>query len=139
MKLSNILTQRQALLRQARLANLAFAYQTLGGFAERIERGRLGGYVCLKQAAPDAERYCASLTALEGNQSVIEEHLTDEDIMDLADVVSFLTGNESLDLVFHLEDLAEIFLTPLRAELEKSGVAIDSIAQPGRQPWARDL
>ena len=134
MKLSNILAQRQALLRQARLANLAFAYQTLGRFAERIDRSRLGGGVCLKQAAPDAERYWASLTALEGSQSVIEEHFTDEDIMDLADVISFVTGNEALDRAFRLEDLAETFLVPLRAELEQAGVAIEPNAHPAREP-----
>lgn len=133
MKLSNILAQRQALLRQARLANLAFAYQTLGRFAERIDRSRLGGSVCLKQAAPDAERYWASLTALEGSQSVIEEHFTDEDIMDLADVISFVTGNEALDRAFRLEDLAETFLVPLRAELEQAGVAIEPNAHPARE------
>lgn len=133
MKLSNILAQRQALLRQARLANLAFAYETLDRFATRIDRGRLGGYVCLKQAAPDAERYCASLTAIGGSQSVIEEHFTDEDIMDLADVISFTTGSESLDLTFRLEDLAEAFLAPLRAELEQAGVAIDPHVPSARE------
>ena len=134
MKLSNILAQRQALLRQARLANLAFAYQTLGRFAGRIARARIGGRVSLTQAAPDAERYWASLTALEGSQSVIEEHFTDEDIMDLADVISYLTAHETLDLTFRLEDLADTFLAPLRAELEQAGVAIDPNALPAREP-----
>ena len=133
MKLSNILAQRQALLRQARLANLAFAYQTLSRFADRIARARLTGRVRLEQAAPDAERYWASLTALDGNQSVIEEHFTDDDIMDLADVISFSTGNEILGVTFRIEDLAGRFLAPLRAELEQAGVAIDPSAEPARE------
>ena len=49
-KLSTLLTQRQALLRQARLANLAFAYTTLMEFAHRIARAQLSGRVTLKHS-----------------------------------------------------------------------------------------
>jgi hypothetical protein len=124
-KLSTLLTQRQALLRQARLANLAFAYTTLMEFAHRIARAQLSGRVTLKPAAPAAERYWASLTALDGNQSVIEEHFADEDLMDLADVLAFVTGNDSLEVTFRLQDLAEEYLLPLRVELERNGIVID--------------
>ena len=116
-KLSTLLSQRQALLRQARLANLAFAYTTLLDFARRITRAQLSGRVVLKPAAPDTDRYWASLTALDCNQSVIEEHFADEDIMDLADVLAFVTGNETLEVTFRLQDLAEAYLVPLRLEL----------------------
>lgn len=133
MTLSSILIQRQTLLRQVRLANLAFAYDTLTRFAERIARARLRGRVCVKQAAPDAEQYWATLEALDGSQSVIEEHFTDEDIIDLADVISYLSGQESLDLVFPLEELGERFLAPLRAELEQAGVALESGPGPVRE------
>jgi nucleotide-binding universal stress UspA family protein len=126
-KLSTLLAHRQALLRQARLANLAFAYHTLGAFAERIGRARLTGRVTLRHAAPDAERYWASLTALDGSQSVIEEHFSDEDLMDLADVVAFATANDALDITFRLEELGDHFLAPLRAELERAGVSIDTL------------
>lgn len=124
-KLSTLLSQRQALLRQARLANLAFAYTTLMEFARRITRAQLSGRVVLKPPAPHAEHYWASLTALDGNQSVIEEHFADEDLMDLADVLAFVTGNESLEVTFRLEDLADAYLVPLRMELERNGIVID--------------
>jgi hypothetical protein len=124
-KLSTLLTQRQALLRHARLANLAFAFSTLRDFERRIARARLSGSVTLKHAAPCADRFWATLTALDGNQSVIEEHFADEDLMDLADVLAFVTGNDALDVTFRLEELAECFLVPLRVELEREGIAID--------------
>jgi hypothetical protein len=124
-KLSTLLAQRQAVLHQARLANLAFAYRTLGTFERRIARAQLSGRVMLKPAAPQAERYWANLVALEGNQSVLEEHFTEEDLMDLADVLGFVTGHESADITFRLEEVAEIFVTPLRVELEREGVKID--------------
>ena len=124
-KLSTLLTQRQALLRQARLANLAFAFAKLSEFGRRIARARLIGSVTLRHAAPHADRYWASLTALDGNQSVIEEHFADEDLMDLADVLAFITGSDALDITFRLEEIEEIFLVPLRVELEREGIVID--------------
>jgi hypothetical protein len=125
-KLSTLLNRREALLLQARLANLAFAYKTLSDFAERIARARLTGRVTLQHASADVERYWASLTAIDGNQSVIEEHFSDADIMDLADVIAFTTRSDELDLTFRLEDAAETFLVPMRAELSRAGIAIDS-------------
>ena len=124
-KLSTLLVRRQTLMRHARLANLAFAYATLQKFSTRIARAQLDGRVTLAHAAPQAERYWASLTALDMNQSVIEEHFTDQDVMELADIVSFAAGNEALDITFELEDLDEIFARPLREELEREGVVID--------------
>jgi hypothetical protein len=136
-KLSTLVAQREALLRQARLANLAYAYQTLTRFEHVIRRAGLRGRVTLCHAAPEEERYWASLTALDGSQSVIEEHFSDADLMDLADMVSFATGDDTLDVTFPLEELSERFLTPLREELEHEGIAIDAPAQcpdalPGR-------
>jgi hypothetical protein len=134
MKLSLLLTQRPALLRQARLTNLAFAYSRLGEFASWIARARLHGEVNLKQAAPEAERNWASLTAIAGNQSVIEEHFTDEDLMDFADLAAFATGESHLDVTFPIEQMAEKFLSPLRHELERNGVSIDQEASPVTEP-----
>jgi hypothetical protein len=130
MKLSLLLAQRQALLRQARLADQAFAYRRLGEFASRIARAGLRGEITLKQPAPEADCFCASLTALSGSQSVIEEHFTDEDVLDLADLIAFATGENPLDLSFPIEELADRFLAPLRRELEDGGVSIDPVAQP---------
>lgn len=127
-KLSTLLRQRDALLRQARLANLALAYQTLSDVAARIARGGLSGSVALAPVAPDDERYWPTLTALEGSQSVIEEHFADEDVFELADTLAFLTGNPAAEVTFRLEELEEQFLAPLRAELMREGVALADAA-----------
>ena len=125
MKLSSLLNQRRVLLQQAQLANLAFAYDRLSDFAGRIERARLTGEVRLQHPAVEGERYWSSLTALEGNQSVIEEHFTDEDIADFADIVAFASGKFDLDLTFRLEELVDRFLHPLRLQLKRVGVDLD--------------
>ncbi|HEY4247412.1 MAG TPA: hypothetical protein VGM64_11180 [Lacunisphaera sp.] len=129
MKLSALLNQRRVLLQQAQLANLAFAYDRLSGFAARIERGGLSGEVRLQHPALEGDRYWSSLTALEGNQSVIEEHFTDEDITDLADIVAFSSGKFELDITFRMEELGGRFLHPLRLHLKRAGVDFDE-AQP---------
>ena len=134
MKLSLLLAQRQALHRQAHLADLAFAYRRLSEFASRIARAQLRGEITLKQPAPEADCYCASLTALSGSQSVIEEHFTDEDILDLADLVAFAIDQRQLDLSFPIEELADRFVAPLRRELEQGGISIDSVAEPIEEP-----
>jgi hypothetical protein len=125
MKLSKLLTNRAMILRRAYLANLAGAYHTLSAFSQRIARARLGGLVNLKHAEMSEERYWPALRALEGNQSVIDEHFTDEDILELADAVAFATDEEALDLDFQLEELYDKFAAPLRFELERAGVTID--------------
>lgn len=124
-KLSILLAERERLLRQARLANLAFAFETLRQFERRITRAGLQGAVTLAPPAPDEERFCATLTALESNQSVIEEHFTDEDLMELADVIQFIAGTPADEIGFRLEEVGEAFLAPVRAELEREGVSID--------------
>lgn len=138
MKLTQLLRGREALLRQTALANLAFAYQTLDAFAGRIARARLVGRVNLKPAAPDEDRYWATLTALEGSQAVIEEHFSDEDLMDFADAVAYATGRENFDVTFPLEDFAENFLPPLRHALEQAGIAIDPSPRDLERPALND-
>lgn len=138
MKLSHLLSQRPALLQQVRLANLAFDYAKLSEFAGRIARAQLRGKINLKQASSDTDECWASLTALEGNQSVIEEHFTDEDLMDLADAIAFTTGESNLDLTFRIEELPEKFLAPLRLQLEQSNVAIDQAPDPISAPNRSD-
>lgn len=125
-KLSTLLTQREALLRQTRLANLAYAYQVLRDFAARVARSQLSGRVTLAQVAPEAGRFCATLTAHEASQSVIEEHFTDEDISSLADVVGFLLGHDAFEVAFSLENIGEQFLFPLRTELSREGIVFDA-------------
>jgi len=129
-KLSTLLTQRPDLLRQTRLANLAFAYATLEEFVARIARAQLHGPVVLRPPRPEEEQYWASLTALAGAQSVIEEHFADEDLLELSDVVAFATGQEAAEWSFPIEELGGRYLVPLRAELEREGIAIDQGATP---------
>lgn len=132
--ISTLLRQRGALLRQARLANLALAYQTLCDVAARIARGQLRGPVTLAPVAPTDERFWPTLTALEGNQSVLDEHFADEDIFELADTLAFLAGNPAQEVTFRLEALEEQFLAPLREELAREGVALATapVEQPKR-------
>lgn len=125
MKLSALLSQRRTLLRQARLANLAFAYERLTDYVARVHRAKLTGNVCLRQTAPEADRFWASLTALQGSQAVLEEHFADEDIMDLADVIAYATGETELELTFPIEELQERFLAPVRNRLVAGGVILD--------------
>ena len=115
-------------VRQARLANLAFAHQTLADFAQRLARARITGRLRLQNVAPGDEHYCATLTALDAHQSVIEEHFTDGDIMDLADVMGFLTGQAAVEVSLRVEDIGEKLLFPIRTELEREGVNFDATA-----------
>lgn len=124
MKLSHLLSQRSDLLRQVRLANLAFAYHTLRDFSARVARAGLRGRVTLQPVNPDEERYCVTLTALEASQSIVEEHFSDEDLVVLADVLGFATGHPSHELTFHIDELAE-FYEPLRGDLERAGIQFD--------------
>jgi hypothetical protein len=124
-KLSHLLRGRQRLLRRAHLANSAYAYALLGEFARRAVRANLRGRVTLKSADPEEDRFWATLTAVTGHQSLLEEHFTEEDVQDLADAVEFITGGEEIDLTFEIEEVGEIFLAPLRSALEQAGVVID--------------
>jgi hypothetical protein len=123
--MNQLLDAREALQRQAGLANLAFAYETLREFAERIARGKLQGEVTLKSADTTSERYWATLTPHHGSQAVIEEHFTEEDLTDFADAVSFATGHEEFEATFSLEEFPQAFLVPLRSVLEQAGVQVE--------------
>jgi hypothetical protein len=137
MKLSFLLAQRQALLQQARLAHLAHAYDRLDDFARRVARARLRGEVRLQAAVPESGNYAAALTALQGSQSVIEEHFTDTDILRLADAVTDVTGQLELDVTFPIEATASRFLAPLRQQLLQSGIELDE-AEPAEGPVNQD-
>ena len=125
MKLSHLLHQREALLRQTRLANLAYAYRRFGDFAGRIASAQLRGKVSLQPADLAAERYWPVLTALEGNQSVIEEHFTDEDILELEELIFFVTGEDDTETVFRWEEIGARFMRPLRRQLLQAGISLE--------------
>lgn len=126
MKFNQLLHQRDALLRHARLANLAFAHHQLVEFGTRIAQARLRGSVTLSLADPSDDRHWPTLFAHEGNQSVIEEHFIDEDILELADILSFLhEGEDHTEFTFRLDELEDSFLPGLRRELVDAGVALE--------------
>ena len=125
MNLSELLHERDALLRQARLANVAYAYQRLGDFAGRIARARLHGAVALLSGDSSASHPWPGLDALEGSQAVLEEHFLDEEIVELADILAFLGEDVRSDgLTLRLEELAARFLPPLRRELTAAGIKL---------------
>ena len=133
MNLSTLLGQRPALLRQLRLMNVAFAYQRIGDFLARAERAQLRGTFTLKPPQPEEGRYWATLTPTVASTAVIEEHFTEEDLMELADVFAFAAGKPAADafeMTFELEDLRDAFIEPLRRELKRAGVALDAVAEP---------
>jgi hypothetical protein len=138
MKLSILLAQRQSLLQQARLANLAFAYERLSVFTSRIAYARLSGEVRLQHLPVEGERAQPSLTALQGSQSVIEEHFTEEDLVVLCDVIAYTTGESEIDITFRIEELVDRLLTPLRERLEQAGIVFDIEEEPLQSPDSDD-
>jgi len=127
MNFSHLLQQREALLQQARLANLAFAHARLSRLAGRIARAGLHGTVTLQEPDPEEGRFCPALVAHEGSQAVIEEHFLDEDVIELEGILMFLE-DEGLDVdyTFALEELPIRYLPELRRLLDKAGVALPS-------------
>jgi hypothetical protein len=137
MNFHHLLHQRDALLRQARLANAAYAHQRLGEFAARIARARLRGAVVLHAGDPAGEQPWPGLRALEGSQAVLEEHFLDEELVELTDILVFLGEDVRTDgLTLRLEELAERFLPRLRRELEAAGIEVPvdprTLADPNR-------
>lgn len=125
MNFRQLLLQRTALIRAARLANVAFAYDRLREFARRIECAGLGGVVTLHPVDPDADRFMPVLVAHAGSQAVIDEHFVDEDVIELADVLQFLNEEDAdVELTFALGEIGTKFLPWARGELERAGVAV---------------
>jgi hypothetical protein len=126
MKFMQLLHQRDALIRQARLANVAFAYLRLRDFTSRISRAGLRGAVTLRGGDPATELPWPELAAEEGSQAAIEEHFLDEDVIELADILAFLHDTNHLgSLSFRLQDLGPRYLPQLRHELEIAHIALD--------------
>lgn len=135
MNFHHLLHQRDALLRQARLANRAFAYQRLEVVASRIAQARLQGLVELRPGDPEGEQPWPGLRALEGSQSVLEEHFLDEEIVELADILGFVGEELPVDgFRFRLEELAGRYLPPLRRELEAAGITLKQEESPLQDP-----
>lgn len=138
MNFHQLLQQRDALLRQARLANVAFAHGWFGVFAARVARARLQGLVTLQPADPAEGQPWPRLTAVEGSQAVLEEHFLDEEVVELTDILGFLGEDIPSDgYLFRLEDLAGRFRPQLREELVAAGIALSGESDPVEDPNRR--
>lgn len=124
MRISSLLRRRDTLLKQAYLANLAHAHQRLARIVERIARTGLRGWVRLQPADPEAGHYGPTLKACRRSPAFIEEHFTEEDIAELAQVIEFATEDYGAEQIFRLEELGPRYLQPIRAELERAGVRL---------------
>jgi hypothetical protein len=134
MNLSQLLASRPALLRQAALANAAFAYAVLRGLGRRIENARLQGPVRLLAVDPAAERFAPQLIALAGSQSVLEEHFDESDLVRLADALAFTAPGPATEFEFQLEDMFAHHSPALRTALLAAGVEIcDELGAPDRR------
>ncbi|HRE84460.1 MAG TPA: hypothetical protein PLN52_25685 [Opitutaceae bacterium] len=130
MKLNHLLQQRSLLLRQTRLANVAFVFTELGRFADRIARGQLRGQTTVYLADPDAQRAWPTWVAEEGSQSVLDEHFVDQDILDLADLLIFTAAHDpQKSFTFRLEEFEARFRSALRRELQAAGVEVPSATE----------
>lgn len=133
MKIEQLLQYRDALLRQAHVANLAYAYQRLRDLSDRLALVGLRGAVTLRLGDPTDEESVPQLLSDEDRQAVIDEHFVDEDVADLANIFGFLiNGRPATELRFKLEDIAEHFLPRLRDDLVKAEVELDDDA-PARK------
>ena len=124
MNFHQLLQHRAALLRQARLANLAFACERLDDYARRLAAARISGPLTLQGVDPEADRFCPELVPHVASQAVVDEYFLDEDVADLADVLGFL-GHEGFDVAatFTSEDVMARWLPRLRRELAAAGIA----------------
>lgn len=131
MNLSQLLASRPALLRQASLANAAFAYAVLRNLGRRIENARLRGPVRLLAVDPLVERYVPQLIALGGSQAVLDEHFDESDLIRLADALSFSTPGPVTEFDFYLETMFARFGPPLRIALQSARIEIgDEVGTP---------
>src|SRR5512147_352984 len=115
MKFDDLLNYRDELVRHARLANVAYAYQWLTDFSARVALSGLRGEVVLRAADTEGNPRRASLTAADFSQAVVQEHFLDAEIAELAAVLAFVhNGGVVVALRFRLEEVGTRFLPALR-------------------------
>lgn len=125
MKLSALLASRPTILRQAALAHTAAAWLTLQHASSRIAAAGLHGSVRLRQGDPAADEVpWATLTSDEIRHSVLEEHFTEDDLLEIADALAYATDMDRADIEFPIQALSG-YATPLWRTLEKAGVTLD--------------
>lgn len=123
MKFSQLLQQRDALLRQARLANIAFAYAWLQAFVARADRAGLRGVFTLRDGDPADGQPWPTLRADTASPAVVAEHFLEEDIVELADILAYVYNDgRPAEREFQWEELAQTVVPALRRELEEAGI-----------------
>lgn len=123
MKFHQLLHQRDLLLRQARLANVAFAYQRLQSFLARCGRAGLRGTFVLREGDAEDGLPWPTLVAEDASQAVLGEHFIEEDIVELADLFTFVDGGgRAPERRFRLGEIEQSILPALRRELEGAGM-----------------
>lgn len=127
MNLSKLLSRRESLRRQTYLANLGFAYLQLCEFELRFQRARLRGLARVSGCRPEEERYCATFTVEGCSPAVIEEHFTDTQVFELAEVLAFVQPQHGTEFSFSVERFGAQVIAPVRRELEAAGIAVDSL------------
>lgn len=126
MKLSALLASRSTILRQAALAHTAAAWLTLQHASLRIAAAGLHGTVRLRQADPaEDETPWATLTSEVIRPSVLAEHFTDDDLLELAEAVAYVSDADFADVEFPIESIGETYAAPLLRSLKESGVTLD--------------
>jgi hypothetical protein len=126
MKLSALLASRSTILRQAALAHTAAAWLTLQYTSMRIAAAGLHGTVRLRQADPaEEETPWATLTSDEIRSSILEEHFTEDDLVEIAEAVAYATDADFADVEFQIEIFGETYAAPLLENLKKAGVTVD--------------
>jgi hypothetical protein len=136
MNIRHLLQQRSQLLRQTRLANVAYAYARLEDFGARIARAGLRGTVTLHPADPSVDRLLPEFTSNAIAESRLEEHFLDKDLAELADLLAFVCEDRQPTAhTFRVESLADQLRPGLRAELEAAGVRVEEAhASPAQDP-----
>ena len=135
MKFDDLLNYRDELVRHARLANVAYAYQWLTDFSARVAQSGLRGEVMLRAADAEGNPRKPRLFAVDFNQSVVQEHFLDDEVAELAHVLAFVNnGSLVIELKFRLEEVAARFLPALRRELEESEVFPEEPASSAEEP-----
>ncbi len=126
MNIRHLIQQRSQLLKQTRLANVAFAYERLGEFGRRIARANLRGSVTVQPADPSIDRLWPEISSDQISAAVLTEHFLDSDIAELADLLAFVCEDQQPTAhTFAIECLADEVGPALLAELRQAGVAVD--------------
>lgn len=125
MKFDDLLNYRDELVRHARLANVAYAYQWLTDFSARVAQSGLRGQVVLRGADTEGNAVRPVLQATDFSQAVVQEHFLEDEVAELANVLAFVhQGSLIIELKFRLEEVGPRFLPVLRRELEESDVLL---------------